>query len=85
MSRSESELDSASLRVGSGQSVGLRRSLQSMVKQRVKEAIGLSGVVGGSAWRSISRGTWEARSLLSAGVGQPIVARKRVMTVERRG
>jgi hypothetical protein len=29
-------------------------------------------------------GTWEARKIV-AGVGQPIVAEKRVMTVERRG
>src|SRR5262249_36426127 len=48
-------------------------------------AIGLSGVVGGGAWGQTSRGTWETRKFFFAGVGQPIVARKRVMIVERRG
>src|SRR5207244_8349903 len=50
-----SELDSASLRVGSGQSVGLRRSLQSMVKQRVKDS------------HRTLRGDWRQR----VGIDQP--------------
>jgi len=55
MSRSKSELDSASLRVGSGQSVGLRRSLPSMAKKREN-----------SSHRTL-RGDWRWR----VGIDQP--------------
>jgi hypothetical protein len=49
-------------------------------------AIGLSGAIVGGAWGKGGEGTWETRDArFMAGVGQPIVARKRVMTVERRG
>ena len=40
--------------------------------------------VRGQRVRKEGSGTWETRKIL-AGVGQPIVAEKRVMTVERRG
>jgi hypothetical protein len=57
-----------------------------MVKKRVKATTGLSGVIGDGAWGKRSRGTWETRDAGTvAGVGQPIVAGKRVTTVERRG
>jgi len=47
-------------------------------------AIGLSGVLGGGAWGK--RDPEPGRpAVFFAGVGQPIVAAKRVMTVERRG
>jgi hypothetical protein len=55
-------------------------------EETVKEATGLSGVIGGGAWGK-RRQEPERPALLEigAGVGQPIVAGKRVMTVERRG
>jgi len=72
-----------------------------MGKQRAQAPIGSSGVIGDSARGEISRGTWEARRGESDGLNReredmtasgprreserPIVATKRVTTVERRG
>ena len=57
-----------------------------MTEKREAAVIGLSGAIVGGAWGKMDQGTWEARGArFIAGVGQPIVAGKRVMTVERRG
>jgi hypothetical protein len=41
------------------------------VKERMKAAVGLSGVIGGGAHRQFGRGTWEARR----GVGKATTPR----------
>ena len=72
-----------------------------MVKQRAQAAIGPSGVVGDGARKQIDRGTWETRRGGGDGLDArreditaawprresegPIVAKKRLITVEPRG